>query len=126
MSSVASYNASVELPHKDPIQLPPLLSSPSPMPLPPRTVHSTLQTQTNIDNDMLRGIANRLLQTIANREASTSVATKHYKDRLHHLEQKILHYEQTFDKPPEGYELNDRKVSNFQIPVGRGLYQEAK
>jgi hypothetical protein len=75
---------------------------------------------------MLRGIANRLLQTIADREASTSVATKRYEDRLHHLEQKILHYEQTFDEPPKGYELNDGKVSNFQIPVGRGLYQEAK
>jgi hypothetical protein len=75
---------------------------------------------------MLRGIANGLLQTIANQEASTSVATKCYEDRLYHLEQKVLHYEHTFNEPPEGYEVNDRKVTNFHIPVGGGLYQEAK
>jgi hypothetical protein len=57
---------------------------------------------------------------------STSVATKRYEDRLHHLEQKVLHYEETFNHLPEGYELNARKVTNFQIPVGDGLYQEAK
>jgi hypothetical protein len=54
------------------------------------------------------------------------MATKRYEDRLHHLEQKVLHYEQTFDEPPEGYEVNDGKVTNFHIPVGGGLYQEAK
>jgi hypothetical protein len=126
MSSVTSYNASVESPYEDPIQLPPQLSLPSPMPLLPCTIHTTLQTQTNIDNDMLRGIATGLLQTIADREASTSVATKHYEDRVHHLEQRILHYEQTFNEPPEGYKLKNRKVSNFQILVSGGLYQEAK
>jgi hypothetical protein len=96
------------------------------MPLSPRTIRTTLQTQTNINNEMLCGIANGLLQTIADREASTSVATKCYEDRLHHLEQKVLHYEQTFNEPPEGYELNDKKVTKFHIPVGGGLYQEAK
>jgi hypothetical protein len=88
------------------------------MPLSPRTVHTTLQAQSNINNGMLHNIANRLLQTIANRETSTSVATKRYEDHLHHLEQKVLHYEQTFNEPPKGYKLNDRKVSNFHIPVG--------
>jgi hypothetical protein len=96
------------------------------MPLSLRIIRTTLQTQTNIDNDMLRGIANGLLQTIANREASTSVATKRYEDCIHHLEQRILHYGQTFNDPPVSYELNNGKVSNFQIPVSEGLYQEAK
>jgi hypothetical protein len=96
------------------------------MPLSPCTVRTTLQSHTNIDNTMLRTIANRLLQTIADRETSTSVATKRYEDRLHHLEQKILHYEQTFNHPPEGFEVNNGKVANFQIPVGDGLYQEAQ
>jgi hypothetical protein len=96
------------------------------MPLSPRIICTTLQTQTNIDNEMLHGIANGLLQTIADQEASTSVATKHYEDHLHHLEQKVLHYEQTFNEPPEGYEVNDGKVANFHIPVSGGLYQEAK
>jgi hypothetical protein len=96
------------------------------MPLLPHTVCTTLQTQMNIDNGMLCSIANGLLQTIANREVSTSVATKRYEDHVHHLEQQVLHYEQTFNEPPMGYELNTGKVSNFQIPVGDGLYQEAK
>jgi hypothetical protein len=87
---------------------------------------TTLQTNTNIDNSMLHTIANGLLQTIADREASTSMATKRYEDRVHHLEQRVLHYEQTFNEPPMGYEVNDGKVSNFHIPVGGGLYQEAK
>jgi hypothetical protein len=96
------------------------------MPLSPRTIHTTLQTQNNLNNEMLRGIANGLLQTIADQEASASVATKHYEDRLRHLEQKVLHYEETFNNPPEGYELNNGKVTNFHILVGEGLYQEAK
>jgi hypothetical protein len=126
MSSVGSYNASNESPNEAPIQLPPRLSSSTPMPLSPRTVRTTLEANSDIDNTMLQTIANGLLQTIADREASISVATKCYKDRLHHLEQKVLHYEGTFNHPPEGYELNAGKVTNFQIPVGDGLYQEAK
>jgi hypothetical protein len=126
MSSVGSYNASNKSPTKAPVQLPPRLDAPTPMPLSPRTVHTTLQSNTNIDNTMLWTIANGLLQTIADHEASMSVATKRYEDRLHHLEQRVLHYEATFNHPPKGYEVNNGKVANFQIPVGNGLYQEAK
>jgi hypothetical protein len=126
MSSVGSYNASNESPNEAPVQLPPRLGTSTPMPLSPRTVRTTLETNSDIDNTMLHTIANGLLQTIADGEASISVATKRYEDRLHHLEQKVLHYEGTFNHPPEGYELNAGKVTNFQIPVGDGLYQEAK
>jgi hypothetical protein len=124
MSSISSYNASNESPTEAPVPLPPRTASP--MPLSPRTVRTTLDANSNIDNTMLRTIANGLLQTIADREASVSVATKRYEDRLHHLEQKVLHYEETYNHPPAGYELNAGKVANFQIPVGDGLYQEAK
>jgi hypothetical protein len=126
MSSVSSYNASNESPNEAPIQLPPRLSSSTPMPLSPQTVRTTLEATSDIDNTMLRTIANGLLQTIADCKASISVSTKRYEDRLHHLEQKVLHYEGTFNHPPKGYELNAGKVTNFQIPVGDGLYQEAK
>jgi hypothetical protein len=51
---------------------------------------------------------------------------KRYKDRLHSLEQRVLHYEAMFNEPPTGYVLNNRKVSDFHIPIGSGLYQEAK
>jgi hypothetical protein len=80
MSSIGSYNASNESPNEAPIQLPPRISLSTPMPLSPRTVRTTLETNVNIDNTMLRTIANGLLQTIADREASTSVTTKRYED----------------------------------------------
>jgi hypothetical protein len=89
-------------------------------------VRTTLEANVDLNNTMLRTIANGLLQTIADHEASTSVATKRYEDRVHHLEQKVLHYEESFNHAPEGYELNNGKISNFHIPVGDGLYQEAK
>jgi hypothetical protein len=126
MSSIGSYNASNESPDEAPVQTLPRRDSSTPMPLSPRTVRTTLQSNIDIDNTMLQTIANGLLQTIADREASTSVATKRYEDCLHHLEQRILHYEATFNHPPEGYEINNGKVANFQIPVGDGLYQEAR
>jgi hypothetical protein len=126
MSSGGSYNASNESPNEAPVQLPPRVGSSTPMPLSPRTVRTTLEANVDLNNTMLRTIANGLLQTIADREASTSVATKRYEDRVHHLEQKVLHYEESFNHAPEGYELNNGKISNFHIPVGDGLYQEAK
>jgi hypothetical protein len=66
------------------------------------------------------------IQTIADRETSTSISNKRYEDQLRNLEQCILHYEDTFNEPLTGYTLNNSKVSNFHIPVGNGLYQEAK
>jgi hypothetical protein len=126
MSSTMLFNTSNELPCKGPVQLFPHLSSLTPIPLSPCTVHTTLQAQPNIDVSLLRGIANRLLQTIANREASTSISTKQYEDRIHSLKQHVLHYKEMFNEPPARYEANNGKVSNFHIPVGDGLYQEAK
>jgi hypothetical protein len=127
MSSAASFNALNELPCKAPLQLPPHhRDSSAPIALSPRTIQTTLQTQPNIEAPLLRNIANGLLQTIANREAATAVSMKRYEDRILHLEQCILHYEDTFNSPPTSYVLNNGKITNFHIPVGDGLYQEAK
>jgi hypothetical protein len=52
--------------------------------------------------------------------------TKHYKDRIYNLKQQVLHYKDTFNEPPTGYTPNNGKISNFHIPVGNRLYQEAK
>jgi hypothetical protein len=77
MSSVGSYNASNESPSEAPIQLPPRLgATPAPITLSPHTIQTTLQTQPDLDAVLLRGIANGLLQTIANQEADTAVSTK--------------------------------------------------
>jgi hypothetical protein len=86
----------------------------------------TLQTQPDLDATLLWSIANGLLQTIANCKADTAVATKAYEDQVHHLEQHVLHYKDTFNQPPEGFVLNNGQVSNFHIPIGDGLYQEVK
>jgi hypothetical protein len=61
-----------------------------------------------------------------NQEADSAVTKKTYKDHLHHLEQRVLHYEETFNQAPDSFILNNGQVSNFHIPVGDGLYQEAK
>ena len=85
-----------------------------------------LQAQPDLNVTLLQGIANGLLQTIANQEADTTISAKRYKDCIHTLEQQVLHYEDSFNKPPMGYVLNNGKISDFHIPVSGGLYQEAK
>jgi len=127
MSSNGSYNISNELPNKSPIQLPPQPAlTPAPIALSPCTIETTLCTQPDINATLLRSITNGLLQTIANHKADTAITTKAYEDQLHGLEQCVLHYEGTFDAPPEGFTLNHRQVTSFHIPIGDGLYQEAK
>jgi hypothetical protein len=127
MSSVASFNASNKLPNEGPVQLLPQLALTSaPITLSPRTVQTTLQAQPDINATLLQSIANGLLQTIANHETDAAIAKKAYKDCVHHLEQHVLHYEDTFNHAPDGFVLNNGQVSNFHIPVGDGLYQEAK
>jgi hypothetical protein len=127
MSSITSYNTSNESPNESPIQLSPQLALlPAPITLSPHTVQTTLQAQPDIDTTLLQSITNRLLQTITNHETDTAIAKKAYEDHVHHLEQCILHYKDTFNHAPEGFVLNNGQVSNFHIPVGNGLYQEAK
>jgi hypothetical protein len=127
MSSNASYNTSNKSPSEAPIQLPPQFAlTPALLTLSPRTVQTTLQAQPDLDMTLLRSITNGLLQTIVNCKANTTIAKKGYEDRLHHLEQCVLHYEDSFNHAPEGFMLNNSQVSNFHIPVGNGLYQEAK
>jgi hypothetical protein len=126
MSSNSSYNASNKLPNEGPIQLPPCLAqTPAPLALSPHTIQTTLQTHLDLNAMLLQAITNGLLQTIANREANTAVANEAYEDWAHSLKQCILHYGATFNKPPQGFILNDGQVSNFHIP-GDGLYKEAK
>jgi hypothetical protein len=127
MSSVTSYNASNKSSNKNPIQLPPHLApTPAPLALSPHTIQITLQTQPDLDATLLQSIANRLLQTIVNCETDLAVPKKAYEDRLHHLEQCVLHYKDTYNHAPNGFVLNNGQVTNSHIPVGNGLYQEVK
>jgi hypothetical protein len=85
-----------------------------------------LQTQPNLDATLLQSIANRLLQTIVNCETNLAITKKAYEDCLHHLKQCVLHYKDTYNHAPDGFVLNNGQVTNFNIPVGNGLYQEVK
>jgi hypothetical protein len=110
MSSVASYNASDESPRGNPIQLPPQLAPmPTPIALSPCTIQTMLQAQPDINATLLLSIANGLLQTITNCETDAAITKKAYEDRIHHLEQCVLHYEDTFNHAPEGFMLNEGK-----------------
>jgi hypothetical protein len=127
VSSNSSFNVSNKSPDERPIPLPSHFApTPAPLALSPRTIQTMLQTQPDLNAMLLHSIANGLLQTITNREADTAVAIKRYEDQLHSLEQHVLHYEGTFNEPPEGFMLNNGQVTNFHIPIGDRLYQEAK
>jgi hypothetical protein len=77
MSSISSCNASNKSPNKSPVQLPPrIATTPALIALSPHTIQTTLQTQPDLDAVLLQGIANGLLQTIANWEADTAMSTK--------------------------------------------------
>jgi hypothetical protein len=123
MSSNALLNMSNESPMLLPLQH---AGTPTIPAMLLRTVATTLQVNDDINAALLQQIANGLLQTIANRETKTAIATRQYKDQVHTLEQPILHYEDTFQEPPMGYVLNNNQVPHFHIPVGNGLYCPAK
>jgi hypothetical protein len=59
---------------------PRLTQTPTSIALSPCTIEMTLWTQPDIDATLLRSIANGLLQTIANHETDTAIATKAYED----------------------------------------------
>jgi len=92
----------------------------------PRTTQSTLAANDNIDATLLRTIANGLLTTIANRETDTAMQFHRFTEQIKGLQDRILEYEETFERAPEGYILNDRRVPHFCIPCGHGLSCPAK
>jgi len=92
----------------------------------PRTTQTILATNDNIDAELLRTIANGLLTTIANCETDTAMQFHRFTERIKGLEDRILEYEETFERAPEGYILNDGRVPHFRIPCGNGLSRPAK
>jgi len=92
----------------------------------PRTTQTILATNDDLDAVLLRSIANGLLTTIANRETDMAMQHHRFTDRLKGLEDRILEYEQTFERAPDGYILNDGRVPHFRIPCGHRLSRPAK
>src|SRR6266850_1596558 len=126
-----SSNRSINLSNVSPAESLAPLSIPRPAtPIPPamspRTIQSTLATNHDIDAVLLRTIANGLLTTIANWETDTAMQHHRFTEQIRGLQDRILQYEETFERAPEGYILNDGRVPHFRIPCGHGLSCLAK
>src|SRR6266850_4353541 len=127
MLSAGSINLSNVSPTESSAPLPiPRPATPAPPAMSPRTTHSILASNPDLDAVLLRSIANGLLTTIASRETDTAMQYHRFTERIKGLEDRVLHYEETFEWPPEGYILNDGRVPYFRIPCGNGLSRPAK
>src|SRR6267142_3784097 len=127
MSSGGSINLSNVSPAESSAPLPiPHPATPKPPAMSPRTTQTVLATNNDINAELLRSIANGLLTTIANRETDAAMQFHHFTERIKGLEDRILEYEETFERAPEGYILNDGRVPHFRIPCGHGLSRPAK
>jgi len=85
-----------------------------------------LATNNDIDATLLWSIVNGLLTTIANHETNTAMQFHCFMEQIKGLQDRILGYEETFERAPEGYMLNDGHVPHFRIPCGQGLSRPAK
>src|SRR6267142_1289777 len=127
MSSAGSINLSNVSPAESSAPLPiPRPATPVPPAMSPRTTQTILANNDDLDAVVLRSIANGLLTTIANRETDMAMQHHRFTDRIKGLEERILEYEETFERAPEGYILNDGRVPHFRIPCGNGLSRPAK
>src|SRR6266850_4213139 len=127
MSSSGSINLSNVSPAESSAPLPiPRPATPVPPAMSPRMTQTILATNDDIDAELLRSIANGLLTTIANRETNAAMQFHCFTERIKGLEDRILEYEETFERAPEGYILNDRRIPHFRIPCGHGLSRPAK
>src|SRR6267142_912118 len=127
MSSNASINLSNVSPAESSIPLPiPRLVTLAPPAMSPRTTQNTLAANDDIDVVLLRTIANRLFTTIANQETDTAMQFHRFTEQIRGLQDRILKYEETFKRAPEGYTLNDGRIPHFHIPCSHRLSRPAK
>src|SRR6267142_2859854 len=127
MSSAGSINLSNVSPTESSVPLPiPRPVTPILPAISPRTTQTILATNDDLDAVVLRSIANGLLTTIACRETDAAMQHHRFSERIKGLENRILEYEETFERAPEGYILNDGHVPHFRIPCGHGLSRPAK
>src|SRR6266850_2294302 len=101
-------------------------ATPVPPAMSPRTIQSTLTANDDIDAVLLCTIANGLLTTIANHKTNTIMQHHRFTEQIRGLQDRILEYEETFERAPEGYTLNNGHIPHFRIPCGHGLSRPAK
>ena len=106
---------------------PPRIQTPHTVSMSPRTIQATLATHEELPANILREVCKSLLATIAKRDLEACNNANVLHDRINDLEHKNLYYEEVYKQAPEGFDANDQhKAPGFRIPVGPGIYQEAK
>ena len=126
MSSNGSTNPSNALSVENHIPLPVHpVESPEP-PMSPNTVATTLAAHPDLNADILRAITKGLLATIARRDAHENIEIHHLKEQIAGLHDRVEHYENIFERAPDGYIENDGQVPHFFIPLGDRVFKPAK
>ena len=131
MSSGGSVNMSNESPIEGPDSPlpvpPPRIQTPHTVAMSPRTIQATLANHEELPANILQEVCKSLLATIAKRDLEACNNANVLHDRINDLERKNLYYEEIYKQAPEGFDENDQhKAPGFRIPVGPGIYQEAK
>ena len=102
-----------------------LVESPEP-PMSPNTVATTLAAHPDLNANILQAITKGLLATIAQRDAHENVEIRRLKEQIAGLHDRVEHYENIFERTPDGYIENDGQVPHFFIPLGDGVFKSAK
>ena len=126
MSSNGSINPSNASPIKNCIPLPVRPVESLEPPMSPSTVATTLAAHPDLNADILQAITKGLLTTIARRNAQENIKIRCLKEQISGLHNRVEHYENIFERAPDGYIENDGRVPHFFIPLGDGVFKPAK
>jgi hypothetical protein len=92
----------------------------------PNTVATTLAAHPDLNTDILWAITKGLLTTIARCDAHENIEICHLKEQIARLHDRVEHYENIFERAPDGYIDNEGRVPHFYIPLGDGVFKPAK
>jgi hypothetical protein len=126
MSSNGSINLSNASPAENCVPLPVHLVESSEPPMSPSTVATTLVAHPDLNANILRPITKGLLATIARHDAQETSEIRRLNKQIHGLHDRVEHYKNIFERAPDGYTENDRRVPHFFIPLGNGVFKPAK
>ena len=92
----------------------------------PNTVATTLAAHPDLNADILRAITKGLLATIARCDVQEKIKIRRLNEQIRRLHNHVEHYENIFEKAPDGYIDNEGRVPHFYIPLGDGVFKPAK
>ena len=126
MSLNGSINLSNTSHAKNRVPLPVrLVESPEP-PMSPSTIATTLAAHPDLNANILRAITKGLLATIAQHDAQEASEVHHLNEQICRLHNCVKHYENIFERTPDGYIENDGRVPHFYIPISNRVFKPEK